>query len=590
MDPQVDVIIPVFGGAPQECAAGAALREAHCETPFALAMASSIEEVARAHGERDVVVLSPHARVCPGWLDRLRAAARDEAQVATVSPFSNDGEVCGYPAPWRTQELPQGTSPATLDAICATHNAGIRFEVPRPSSFCMYVTRRAIDEAGPVIEDGSMEGFLRRVREAGMRHIACADVFVAHAASEGLDTTEKHRAQALAAEPELAKEWIDYTTRDPARPLRRRIDHARLRATPRPRLLFISHAWGGGVERHVNELAQLLANDCEVLLLKPEGENAVTLRWLREGEEFEAWFDRATDWIACVELLRALAISRAHFHHFHGWPQDIVDLPRLLGVPYDVTLHDHTVMCAQYHLADEEGRYCGEPDEAGCNACIARRPAQWPLDIAQWRAFFHEVLRQADRVIAPSNDLATRVRRHFPDIDIAVWPHPDLQAEPPVAYKVLILGGLSLIKGLRHFERVLEDVVERQLPLHFRIIGHTEQPVRAPEGAPFTISGSYRESDLQRLIALERPDAFLFLSRVPESFSYTLSAAMGSGLPVVATRIGAFKERLASYPSSRLVAPDGDGASVNDALLALLRQPAAASAARPAPVPLERAR
>ena len=536
----------------------------------------------------DVLVVDSDIEGVDRWIDRLRAAALEEDRVATVSPFSNDGDVCGYPLGLNAQALPEGTSAGALDALFASSNAGVRIEIPAPSPFCMYVTRRAIVEAGPLFEKGSIAPFLKRAREAGLRHIGCADVFVAHTAKETERARDERRRHDFEADPELAREWQDYVARDPARPLRRRVDLARLVGSTRPRLLLVSHAWGGGVEKHVKDVARLLAHDREVLLLQPEGEDNVALKWLREGEEFQAWFDRATQWPQCVELLRALGIARVHFHHFHGWPQDISRLPEQLGVPYDVTLHDHAAMCAQYHLADENGNYCGEPDERGCNTCIAGRPAQWSLDIGEWRAFFHGVLDRADRVIAPSNDLATRVRKHFPDVDIAVWPHPDVQPDEPVVHKVLILGGLSLIKGLRLFERCVHDAVDRGLPLYFRVIGHLEQPVRAPENA-FSISGSYPDAELARIVSLERPDAFLFLSQVPESFSYTLSAAMKTGLPIVATKLGAFKERLATYPSSRLVSPDAQAAAVNDAILGLVRARASASP-KPAPILVERTR
>ncbi|MGE5617190.1 MAG: glycosyltransferase family 4 protein [Bacillota bacterium] len=557
-----------------------ALRAARSQTPHEVAPDA---RAAAGADDRDVLVIDADIEVADGWLDRLRAAALEETQVATVSPFSNDGEVCGYPLPLVAQVVPEGTSVSALNAVFASANRGVRFEVPAPSPFCMYVTRHAIEEAGPLFEDGSIAPFLKRVRDAGLRHVGCADVYVAHTpnAERGKRTFD--------IDPDLARDRQDYVARDPARPLRRRVDMARLTGSPRPRLLFVSHAWGGGVERHVRDLARLLERDAEVLLLKPEGESIVSLSWLRAGEEFEAWFDRATEWLQCVELLRALGVARMHFHHFHGWPRDIARLPEQLGVPYDVTLHDHAAICAQYHLADENGQYCGEPDERGCNTCIAGRPAQWNLDIGEWRAFFHGVLRGADRVIAPSNDLATRVRKHFPDVDIAVWPHPEPQAEEPVIHKVLILGGLSLIKGLRLFERCVHDAVDRELPLYFRVIGHLEQPVVAPENA-FSISGSYADAELARIVSLERPDAFLFLSQVPESFSYTLSAAMNTGLPIVATKLGAFKERLAAYAASRLVPPDAPAEVVNDALLSLVRAPNPAGVAKSSPVSLERAR
>jgi hypothetical protein len=86
--------------------------------------------------------------------------------------------------------------------------------------------------------------------------------------------------------------------------------------------------------------------------------------------------------------------------------------------------------------------------------------------------------------------------------------------------------------------------------------------------APLTITGSYPDGSLDRLIALERGDVVFFPAQVPESYSYTLSAAMRSGLPIVATDLGALPERLRGYAAATLVAPDAAAGALNDALLA----------------------
>jgi glycosyltransferase involved in cell wall biosynthesis len=349
-------------------------------------------------------------------------------------------------------------------------------------------------------------------------------------------------------------------------------------------VLAITHRWGGGVERHVGDLAQLLAEDCEMLVLRPEIGAVVSLKWMREGEELEAWFDTATEWDACVAMLRALGVARVHLHHIHGLDRQVLALPAALGVPYDVTVHDHYPVCPQYHLADESGRYCGEPAAAGCNACIAKRPGQWPLDIGAWRQLFHGVLKNAQRVIVPSRDLGARLARYFPDVATVEWPHPELRKPARATFKVALLGGVSAIKGMLALEACAQDAALRGLPLHFHVIGHIDRPVKVWPEAPLTVSGSYPDERLNELVGIERPDAFLFLSQVPETYSYTLSVAMQTGLPIVATRLGALPERLRAYRQHALVEPDAPAGAINDALLARLRPAAALPAATRAAV------
>ena len=56
--------------------------------------------------------------------------------------------------------------------------------------------------------------------------------------------------------------------------------------------------------------------------------------------------------------------------------------------------------------------------------------------------------------------------------------------------------------------------------------------------------GPYLDSDLPGLLAWIKPDLIWFPALWPETYSYTLSAALLAGLPVVAPDIGSFPERL----------------------------------------------
>jgi glycosyltransferase involved in cell wall biosynthesis len=159
------------------------------------------------------------------------------------------------------------------------------------------------------------------------------------------------------------------------------------------------------------------------------------------------------------------------------------------------------------------------------------------------------------------------------------WPH--FEGEPEAAhapaFRIALLGGLSPIKGLDVLEACVQDAERRRLPLHFRVIGHLGRALPTWPQAPLSVSGSYPDERLDELLGLERADAVLFLSQVPESYSYTLSVAMRSGLPVLAPDFGAFPERMKAYRPGALYATNAQPAAINDALLARL-QPAARAA------------
>jgi glycosyltransferase involved in cell wall biosynthesis len=262
--------------------------------------------------------------------------------------------------------------------------------------------------------------------------------------------------------------------------------------------------------------------------------------------------------------------------------QQLLQLPKDLAVPYDFTLHDYYAICPQYMLVRSDGSYCGEPDIEGCNACLAERPAPWGLDIGAWRSLFTHLLNGAERVIAPSRDTLERVKRYIPEARYLYLPHPepDIPSSPVIKFpspdgelKVLVLGLLSRAKGLKLLEGCAIDAKNRKLPLFFEVIGSALEQTAQEPAIPLTFSGPYRDDDLAQLIARARADILFFPALWPETYSYTLSAAMRSGLPIAAPRLGAFPERLADYPAAWLLDWDSTPHAWNDLFLSL-RTPA----------------
>lgn len=558
--------------------------------------AAAVNRVVTLHRERDVVVLQSDAEVGNDWLDRLRAhAAADD--VGVIACFTNSVGIATYPLPRSDNPLPAGQTVTSLDALFARANRGSAVAMPAVSGPCLYFRRQCLDavgalDAAPVGGDYGVEvDFCLRAASAGFRHLLAGDVFVGHEGHASWPSREEGTFLAARAGQALAKLYPAYREQareteehDPGRPFARRVDLLRLAESPRPPIVFVSHPWGGGIRRYMHDLVTLTEDRCEVLFLEPAVGDTVKLSWPEPGESFAMYFTLPQGLDTLVDTLRAIGVERLHFHHVHLQPQAILELPALLGVPYDYTLHDYHPICPQYHLVTEDGRYCGEPDVAGCTACLAKRPAQWGLDIVSWRERFAALLRGAARVIAPSEDVATRIHRYVPDLEIVVWPHPESPTPAvPRIVRVAILGNLSPEKGLHVVAACARDARERNLPLTFRVLGSTTEPIAQAPDAPLTIYGQYGEGDLPALIAAERPDVLLFAAQVPETYAYTMSVALESGLPIVASALGAFPERLAGVPRSTTVAWDAPAARWNEALLA-------AADANPRPVAATRLR
>lgn len=528
---------------------------------------AAVNRALALHRERDSVILHGGVEVANDWLDRLAAHAAKGGDVGAIAPFASYGGIAGYPLTGIRNELPEGHTVASLDILFQRANGGVSVGVPFTRGPCVYLRRECVAaigafDGGPLGSDyGVEQDFCLRASAAGFRHLLAADVYVDHGGAEAFGAAE---AQELAAraEKELEKLYphylglcAEFSKNDPARPFQRRVDLLRLGESPKHLVLFITHGWGGGIRRHMTDLASIVGERCNVLFLEPAVGKTVRLFWPKDGEGFGAYFTLPDDWRLLVSLLRKLDLARMHFHHVHGLPRMMLDLPDAVGVPYDCTLHDYYAICPQYHLVTEYGSYCGEPDALGCAACLSRRPGQWGLDIGAWRDVFGRLLRSAERVIAPTRDVALRMARYFPDVEVTILEHPEVSpVATPRLTRVVTLGNLSPEKGLRVVAACAEDARARNLPLSFRVLGSTTEPLPLWPRAPLSIHGQYTDGELPTILGAERPDVIWFPAQVPETYSYTLSVALASGIPIVASALGALPERLANH-SYAIVVP-----------------------------------
>jgi GT2 family glycosyltransferase/glycosyltransferase involved in cell wall biosynthesis len=625
--PPIDVIIPVYRNPEATRRCVESVLGSACRTPFELVVindgtqepelarylrdlaerghatlvdqphqgyAAAVNRAFALHRDRDVVVLQSDAEVANDWLDRLavHGAVRGVGVIAT---FTNNAGSATYPLARGDNPLPSGQTVATVDALFARANKGGSAALPAVKGPCLYFRRECLDKVGafdaaPLGSDYGVEvDFCLRAGSAGFRNVVAGDVFIGHAghatfgAVDAANLAGRAELALCKLYPTYANQKADAVARDPARPFARRVDLLRLAEAPERPLLFISHPWGGGIRRYMNDLAGLVAGRCEVLYLEPAAGDAVKLYWPRAGEGFAVYFTLPGELSELAALLRTIGIERLHFHHVHLMPRGILELPAAVGVPYDCTLHDYFAICPQYHLVTVDGQYCGEPDATGCAACLTRRPGQWGLDITAWRGAFGQLLRGADRVIAPSGDVRERMRRYFPDLPVEVWPHPEIVPDaPPRMARVAVLGNLSPEKGLHIVAACAREARALGLPLVFRLLGSTTEPVPQSPDVPLTIHGQYVDADLPRLIGAEKPDVILFPAQVPETYAYTLSVALASGLPIVASALGAFTERLAGHPRSATVPWNASPSAWNEALLVAAGVSARPAAATPA--------
>lgn len=397
-----------------------------------LGFVGTVNRAFRQTPGRDVVLLNSDTVVAGDWLARLQRNAY-AVHAATVTPFSNNATICSFPAMGASNACDPSDVPL-LDAAAAAANPGRIVDLPTGVGFCMYVRRDALDEIGIFDEDrfgrgyGEEVDFCRRAAKAGWRNVLATDVFVFHEGEVSFGDTAsptKSRADVVVRglHPEYEELVRAFVSADRAQGARVALAIETMKRRKVPVMLFVTHALGGGIGTHIEQLAAKLRDRATVLQISPGPGRTIRL-------DAPVWpYMPAIEFLAGVQdedlrnVLRALRIDRAHVHSVVGFPLDVEMLLRDLELPFDFTIHDYYAVCPQITMSDRGGVYCGEPDEAGCAACIAGRPPSPLLDITAWRDNHAWLVRDAARVIAPSLDARERMRRYHPDSDIVVVPH-----------------------------------------------------------------------------------------------------------------------------------------------------------------------
>lgn len=523
--------------------------------PRPIGLANSINLGIDAAEGHDVAVLRGDTVVPHGWSRRLAAQAWAHPRIATVSPFSNA-------AAGESARLAVSDHPAeTIDAVCRTVNAGRFAVIPQADSGCIYIRRDALHQIGALYPsraddtDPPMADFSRRATQAGWHHRVACDIFLCHADADEHDRS----ASQAAARPH------------PAASFRFAVTAAMFRVSKRPVILMISHDLGGGVRRHIDGLIQRCRPTARVFLLEGTDRGAaLSVPSQPDHPVLRLPSDRIDD---LVQVLKSANLSRVHIHHMLHIDMDVRRLIHRLGVPFDVTVHDYFAICPQVNLLRRpEGIYCGEPGPAGCNACIADLASHGARDILAWRAGKAWQFHDAERVICPSGDVARRLARYGVEDNVVVVPHEQPASDAPASgappsglwplrrptgpvtpLRVALIGVLANHKGARTVAAVAEAAAPGALDIH--LIGELEPSFPAPARALIHTTGKYRETELDELLQATGPHVVWFPSSAPETYSYTLDAAIAAGLPIVATRLGSLPERLAGRPDTWLVDP-----------------------------------
>lgn len=534
----------------------------------------------------DVVLLNSDTLVSPGWLDALRRCAAADPTIGTITPFSNNAEICSYPDFCRNNPWPEDGEADAIRQQLARAAVPSYPDLPTGVGFCLFIRRRLIDAIGvfdPAFGHGYGEenDYCLRAAKAGFRNVLCDDAFVVHLGERSFQGRKAELGQQnmqllLERHPEYLELVQAYIATDPLRPIRdAALALQRVADAPGRGVLHFIHGHGGGTEYHARALIAASRGRYRHYLAMATGDAWVIDEYLDDGAIRSYRFVRSAgeSWVDFVGgLCASFGVGLFHLHNISGCRDGILAALAGLPIPYGYTLHDLNFACPTITFLGVDGMYCGaQTDPVQCAACLAGQAAFAATNITEWRERHRRVLARAAFLLAPSRWVAETLASYYPECQASVvplaaprstalrLPTADATHSPhvtPVETRmslpdddiptVAVLGAIGPDKGARRLDRLVELARAQNAPIRVVLIGYLDR-LQSPwqsDDARFTVHGYYDAAQLPELLLHYRARLVLFPSACPETFSFTLSEAWASGIPVLVPPIGALAERV----------------------------------------------
>jgi len=240
------------------------------------------------------------------------------------------------------------------------------------------------------------------------------------------------------------------------------------------------------------------------------------------------------------------------------------------GLPTLVVNHDYFPYCPAIHLFfGNPCTHCGSPRLRECAHGNTKTSAfrDFPPEVreAVRERFVEAVLRPNVTMVAPSASVRRNLERldaRFLGARFAVVPHGLARSLPVMApirrengdrLRILVLGQVSFVKGAELLHAALPRITRFA---DVFLLGAGELG-RSFEGMPHVdVVLRYEPGELAGHIRAINPHLGLLTSIVPETFSFTLSELLAMGIPVAASRIGSFEDRIRPGVNGFLFDPD----------------------------------
>ncbi len=512
------------------------------------------------------------------WDRRLVLACQQNPPVAAVSPLNNANPLMAVDPSASVDQV------AVIDRRAYALGNRCNYQMPVFWPDCVCFSRAALDAIG--------EQLTTALADSKDWAWLCATLNTAGYATAVCDHVYVHDARAPASDEPLPPGSDAYLIDrvHPLNALRYHLRDARSQGLdcadalpPRPVQLHVVHSWGGGLGRWVNDYIAADGSRHNLVLRSIGipgvfGERLDLCTHYHSHEPLRSWVLTYPIRATALANLQYAAILQSIIEEFTI--QGII-VSSLIGHSLDVLrtdlptiqlLHDYHPFCPALNVWF--GQTCRDCTPSRLSECFERNPTNSYFTTSsakEWLplrdAYLSLIESGRIRLTVPSPSVQTNLHTLAPRIPVAsftVIPHGIVwhtaqacaeNPEEPRPLRIVMLGRLTPQKGRALLESLLPTI--NQLgEIHLLGCGETGQTFAAHPGV--TVTAHYQIDELPELLRTISPDLGLLLSIVPETFSYTLSELQAAHIPVLATALGSYRDRIEEGLTGFLSPPEPD--------------------------------
>jgi tetratricopeptide (TPR) repeat protein/glycosyltransferase involved in cell wall biosynthesis len=547
----------------------------------------------------DIVILNSDTVVTKGWLEKLFIAAYAHPSIGSVTPLTNNGEICSVPNWLKFNDIPDSHSIDSFAEVIERISLRQYPTIPTCVGFCTYMKREVLDRVGYFDEISFGKGYgeendwSRRVIQAGYHHIIDDSTFVYHAGGKSFGVDEKQQLvldnfkPLEEKHPDYFQEVHKYIELKPAQAILTNIQlHLRLEEIRASKpVCFILHNTTdlainfplGGTEYHCGALIEEIRETQPVYTLCFNRHNSSLLLNIFLAQEvlrfqFPCFLPETNNYQysnpqflkVFVEVLEYFQPGLIHIHHLINLPiKDIMAGLEQLDIPYCLTLHDYYLICPSFNLLDRHNQFCYErKSQDYCRQCIQALFGQGKNLKEDWYDYCQELMLNAATIFTPSETAKSYFIQEYPQLTdkIQVIRHgiakkADLnkidknnsRRFSSLPLRIAFVGGISNHKGLDLIIELLATIQtnpQMQSKFSFELFGELSEPLPASI-QNLQLHGRYEPLELPHL--LKEVDLVMFAGIWAETYCLVADEVLAAGIPIITTPIGAVAERVTKF-------------------------------------------